>query len=272
VTTKAAGRPITGERVTTAAAGFNPTWQRHRAAYSLCERFLGSGRVLDLGCGVGHSIELLGDRESVGVDTNAQALSGQPRETHVADMRELPFADASFGSVLAVQSLEHVPDPERVLAEAARVLVPGGVAVFVTPNRLTFGRPDEIIDPYHYVEYDAASLAELCGSFFERVRVQGIFGSPAYERLVGSEHRRLDALLAKDPLRLRHLVPRRLRQLLYDRMLIRARSEPRAEAASIGIGDFDLRGAPLERALDLVAVCERPLSGRIKLRGGPSAG
>ena len=270
MTPKAAGRSITGERVTTAAAGFNPTWQRHRAAYSLCARFLGAGRVLDLGCGVGHSVELLGDRESVGVDTDAQALSGQPRETHVCDMRELPFADASFGSVLAVQSLEHVPDPERVMAEAARVLVPAGVAVFVTPNRLTFGRPDEIIDPYHYVEYDAASLAELCGSFFQRVRVEGIFGSPAYERLVASEHRRLDALLAKDPLRLRRLVPRRLRQLLYDHLLVRARSEPRTEAASIGIGDFDLRGAPLERALDLVAVCERPL--RVKLRGGPPAG
>ena len=40
----------------------------------------------------------------------------------------------------AVHSIEHVPDPERALAEVARVLEPGGVAVFVTPNRLTFAR------------------------------------------------------------------------------------------------------------------------------------
>ncbi len=32
-------------------------------------------------------------------------------------MRQLPFDDGSFASVLAVQSLEHVPDPERVLTE-----------------------------------------------------------------------------------------------------------------------------------------------------------
>ena len=37
-------------------------------------------------------------------------------------MRGLPFADASFASVLSVQSLEHVPDPERAVAEVARVL------------------------------------------------------------------------------------------------------------------------------------------------------
>ena len=36
---------------------------------------------------------------------------------------------------------------------------PGGAAVVVTPNRLTFARPDEIIDPYHYVEFDPGQLA-----------------------------------------------------------------------------------------------------------------
>ncbi len=63
--------------------------------------------------------------------------------------------------MLSVQSVEHVPDPERVVAEAARVLEPDGVAIFVTPNRLTLGRPDEIIDPYHYIEFDPEELRRL---------------------------------------------------------------------------------------------------------------
>ena len=106
---------ITGERVASPAGGFNPTWQRHVAAYALAEPELGPGRVLDLGCGVGHSFHLLAPRATVGVDLDAAALAGQDRETVVADMRALPFADARFGSVLSVQSLDHVPDPERVL-------------------------------------------------------------------------------------------------------------------------------------------------------------
>ncbi len=110
---------ITGERVASPEGGFNPTWQRHVAAYKLSEPHLNDGRTLDLGCGVGHSYHLLAPRETIGVDIDAGALEGQERETVVADMRDLPFADGAFASVLSVQSLEHVPDPERVLAEVA---------------------------------------------------------------------------------------------------------------------------------------------------------
>jgi SAM-dependent methyltransferase len=252
------GGPVTGERVTSAAGGFNPTWQRHRAAYALCAPFLGPGTVLDLGCGIGHSFDLLAPRRSIGVDLDANALAGQDRETHVADMRALPLGDRSVDSVLSVQSIEHVPDPERVLEETVRVLAPDGVAVFVTPNRLTFARPDEIIDPYHYVEYDAAQLSRLCGAWFAEVEVRGLLGSPRYLELVAGEHRRLDRLLALDPLRLRRAVPRGARQRLYNRMLRRARrhADPRAEA--ITVEDFSLSEGPRDDALDLVAVCRGP--------------
>ena len=80
--------PVTGgERVTTPAGGFNPTWQRHVAAYEASTPLLPEGRILDLGCGVGHSYHLLAPRETVGVDIDPEALAGQERETHVADMR-----------------------------------------------------------------------------------------------------------------------------------------------------------------------------------------
>jgi SAM-dependent methyltransferase len=250
---------VTGERVTTAAGGFNPTWQRHVAAYALCGRLLPEeGRVLDLGCGVGHSFELLAPRETVGADIDAGALAGQARQTVVADMRSLPFPDGEFASVLSVQSLEHVPDPERVVAEAARVVSGDGVAVFVTPNRLTFARADEIIDPYHYVEFDSSALREVCVRGFEEVEVRGIFGSDRYLALVAAERVKLDALLARDPLRLRRLVPRRARQLLYDWRLTRERRVPANGAAAIEPGDFRLESEPLEEALDLVAVCRKP--------------
>ena len=246
---------VTGERVSTAAGGFKPTWERHVAAYAAAADLLPPGRLLDLGCGVGHSYDLLAPRETVGLDADAGALAGQQRETVAADMRELPFADASFASVLSVQSIEHVPDPERVLREVRRVLEPGGTAVFVTPNRLTFGRPDEIIDPYHYVEYDEHQLRELCRTAFEDVEVRGLFGSERYLAVIAEERRKLDALLRKDPLRLRRLVPRRARQRLYDSRLARERAAATPAQEAIGVGDFELLAGPLDEALDLVAIC-----------------
>lgn len=250
---------ITGERVNTPEGGFNPTWQRHVAAYAICAGLIPErGEVLDLGCGVGHSYELLAPRVTVGVDISAEALAGQERETHAADMRALPLADGRFASVVSVQSIEHVPDPERVLAEVVRVLEPGGTAVFVTPNRLTFAAPEEIIDPYHYVEYDPDQLAALCRPHFATVEILGIAGSARYRALTDEEKVRLRRLLDRDPLRLRRLVPRRARQRLYDLMLTRARRDPDPRTQEITPGDFSLTREGIEESLDLIALCTAP--------------
>ena len=249
---------ITGERVASPAAGFNPTWQRHVAAYRLGEPHLNGGPVLDLGCGVGHSFHLLAPRETVGVDIDPGALIGQDRETVVADMRDLPFPEGSFPSVLSVQSLEHVPNPELVLAEVARVLTDDGVAVFITPNRLTLGRPDEIIDPYHYVEFDSDELRELCLQRFERVESRGIFGSERYMEIFDEERATLDKLLSRDPLRLRRLVPMKVKQKLYDLMLNRHRADDDPRDAAIDSHDFELRAEGLGVALDVCAICRGP--------------
>jgi SAM-dependent methyltransferase len=248
---------ITGERVSAPEGGFNPTFQRHVAAYRLSAPLLPEGRVLDVGCGTGHSFDELAPRETVGVDCEASALAGQKRETHVADMRQLPFPDASFASVISVHSIEHVPDPDRALAEIARVLVPGARAVLVTPNRLTFGIPDEIIAPYHYVEYSPAELRAECDPWFANVEVLGLFGSPRYMALVDAEQRELEHLLRLDPLRLRRFVPRRVRQRLFDARLRASRAVPAPGALDIAPEDFHLAPGPLDAALDLVAVCDR---------------
>lgn len=251
---------ISGERVSSAQGGFNPSFQRHRAEYRLCASMLGEGRVLDLGCGTGHSWTELTPRETVGVDVEPASLVGQGRETHRADMRSLPFSPATFASAVSIQSVEHVPDPERVLAEIVRVLAPGGRAIFVTPNRLTFGRPDEIIDPYHYVEYDSGQLARLCSPHFQDVEMLGLQASDRYRAIHDGERRDLDRLLAKDPLGLRRMAPRRLRQYLYDQRLRGDRVKPRPGALEIGIDDFWLESERLEQSIDLFAVCSGPLS------------
>ena len=247
---------MTGERAVTGEGGFNPSWQRHVAGYAYAAEVLPAGRVLDLGCGTGHSFHLLAPRETVGVDIDPEALAGQDRETVVADMRALPFEDDSFDSVIAAHSVEHVPDPERVLGEIRRVVGPDGVALLTTPNRLTFGRPDEIIDPYHHVEFDPGELRALCERHFDEVELRGVFGSERYMELHRAERVKLDALLRKDPLRLRRLIPRRVRQRLYDRRLSKERldrGDPRA--AEIEVADFPVRQENLQDSLDLVAVC-----------------
>lgn len=250
---------LTGERVVTPEGGFNPTWQRHVAAYALSEPEFGPARVLDLGCGIGHSYHLLEPRETIGVDIDPGALEGQGRETKVADMRNLPFADGEFESVLSVHSLEHVPDPENALAEVNRILQSDGTAVFVTPNRLTFGRADEIIDPFHYIEFDPAELRRLCEKAFRDVEIKGIFGSPAYMEIFEEERETLDRVLGFDPLRFRRAVPMKMKQRLYDTMLSRFRKDNDPRAATITPEDFFSGKENIDASLDVIAICREPI-------------
>lgn len=246
---------ITGERIVTPHGGFNASWQRHLACYALTAPFLGRGPVMDLGCGTGHAQKHLEPLRSVGVDFDFGALAGQGRPTVRADMRTLPFRAAGFGAVACIHAIEHVPDPERAVAEVARAVRPGGTVVFVTPNRLTFGKPDEVIDPYHYLEFDSDQLAALCAPFFPKVESYGVFASDRYLAFWEDEHRKLDAMLRVDPLRLRRFIPRRGRQILYDWALSKARRAGDSPASAFTIEDFDLRSQDLAGAQDVVAVC-----------------
>lgn len=246
---------VTGERIVTAEGGFNASWQRHSACYSFAARFLGDGRVLDIGCGTGHAHQFLGSRPVVGMDLDAGSLAALGCPGLVGDMRALPFAGGSFESVLCIHAVEHVSDPGPVLEESVRVLSPGGMAVFVTPNRLTFALPDEIVDPYHFVEYDPRELEAVCSPHFAGVEMFGLFGSDRYLEFFHYERRQLKALLRKDPLRLRRAVPRRVRQVLYDIALSRARLGETSPASQFDLSDFELRSQGLDEALDLMAVC-----------------
>lgn len=246
---------ITGERIVTSHGGFNASWQRHLACYALTAPFLGDGTVMDLGCGTGHARGHLEPHPSVGVDLDRGALVGQGRPTVRADMRALPFRRGGFGAVACIHAIEHVPDPERVVAEVSKAVQPGGTAVFVTPNRLTFGRPDEVVDPYHYLEFDPEQLATLCAPFFPKVESFGVFGSARYLAFWAAERRKLTTMLRADALRLRRFIPRRGRQILYDWALSRARRAGDSAATAFTIDDFELRSEGLAEAQDVVAVC-----------------
>ncbi len=116
----------------------------------------GAGPLLDLGCGSGSFLAAVGPsgRPLVGVDIalrwlivarkrlDEEGLASIPLVCGCAE--RLPFADRTFAGLVAGDVIEHVADQAATLAEAHRVLGPGGRAFFAAPNRFSLAREPHV--------------------------------------------------------------------------------------------------------------------------------
>lgn len=100
------------------------------------------GRLVDVGTGTGRMIELFGPRSSqaIGIDRSSDMLrlarvkletAGIPSSLRQGDMYALPLADQSADTIVIHQVLHYAHSPAAAIAEAARVLSPGGTLLVV---------------------------------------------------------------------------------------------------------------------------------------------
>lgn len=146
-------------------------------------------RVLDLGCRYGALTRAyLAGNEVVGVDVDREALAEAAAlgiATVWADLDEpLPFPDGSFDRVVMGEVLEHLRFPAQAVAEAGRVLRPGGAVIGSVPNsyrlksrlRFLLGRPPEFADdPTHVRLFRGEDVLALLAGF-ERPELRYVAG------------------------------------------------------------------------------------------------
>jgi SAM-dependent methyltransferase len=133
---------------------------------SLYERYLpefARGRLIDLGCG---KVPLYGAYRRLVSDVTCVdwALSPHPSEhlDHRLDLTApLPFAAAAFDTIILSDVLEHVPAPERLWGELARLLAPGGHALVNVP--FLYGIHEAPHDYGRYTEFALRRFAAQAG-------------------------------------------------------------------------------------------------------------
>jgi len=195
----------------------------HAAGYRTVIERLGTGRVLDVGCGQGfESARLLGDRREVcGVDYSAEAVAFARRRFARAGLvvsqmeaLALALADRSFDWACSSHLIEHFTAPEGHVAELARVLVENGTAFFLTPNA-----PADFENPFHVHLFEPDQLAALLRRHFDEVTVQGLDAVPRVKADFTARRAKAERLLRLDVLDLRHRIPRSWYIAAYTRLL-----------------------------------------------------
>lgn len=148
--------------------------------YSLLERRIDCGNVLDVGCGQGNMLKRLITKECklIGIDisktaltTTAQQCGGQVN-LNKASAEYIPLKGGSLDFVICTEVLEHTKRPKRVIIECHRVLKEDSVAFFVVPNgKGIFG---DI--PQHIHKFSLKKLTKLLCTYGFKVHNSGGFG------------------------------------------------------------------------------------------------
>jgi 2-polyprenyl-3-methyl-5-hydroxy-6-metoxy-1,4-benzoquinol methylase len=250
--------PRTGERLVSEHYGSTPQDHLirlfHEVTWAWAAERLAGARVLDFGCGSGEGTAAMARSAAsiLGVDVAPDAIAHARERNGGANIAyetidgAVPAPDDSFDAVCSFQVLEHVEDPDAYLAEARRLLRPGGQLLLATPDRRTrllrWQRP---WNRWHVREWDPAGLARLLARHFAEVEVLTMTGRPEVLDLELRRTRRLRWLTL--PLTL-PVVPRRLRFRGLDLLfrLKAGRSGAGAPPPAQGYG-FDESALTIER-------------------------
>jgi SAM-dependent methyltransferase len=158
-----------------------------------------SGPVVDIGCGRGELLEVLGEEkfQAIGVDSNAIQLDAARRRGAVivhADAFEYlrGLEDESVLAVTGIHIVEHIPFPALVclMQQVVRVLKKGGVALFETPNprNLIVGATTFHLDPTHIRQLPPEVMKVLFETVgFEEIEIRPLHPSDTLDYMVKNQ-------------------------------------------------------------------------------------
>ena len=170
---------FTGERVIPGEVDPD-LWNEHVARYAFAGRVAPGRRVLDAGCGSGYGAAELAREASqvLGIDIAQEAVE-YAREHYTADnlrferasCLEVPAAEAAFDLVVAFEIIEHLSDWRAFLLEVKRVMVPGGLFLVSTPNKVYYAeaRAELGPNPFHAHEFEYEEFRQELLAVFPKV-------------------------------------------------------------------------------------------------------
>lgn len=163
-----------GERMLPELAAPNTYWA-HIYRYRFASRFVATRDVLDIACGEGYgSYSLIQAKAAsvigvdISVDTCAHARDKYGIDARVGSAESIPLPSNSVDVVISFETVEHVTNPCKFVAECGRVLRKRGMLIISTPNRVVYS-PSGKHNDFHCNEMVFPEFRELLSTQFRRV-------------------------------------------------------------------------------------------------------
>jgi len=212
-------------------------YHRYRFASSFCDN---NNDVLEVACGAGMGLSYLAKKANkvVGCDIDEKILK-YPRDTYKnrdgieikqADAQNLPFEDNSFDLVLLYEAIYYLPEPEKFINEAKRVLRDNGILIICTVNKQWSGFNPS---PYTFKYFNASELYDLTGNGFVKTELYSAYPvskDSALEGIVSLVKRVAVAL---------HLIPKTMKAKEFLKRIFMGKLSPIPREIEDGIAKYD---------------------------------
>ena len=146
---------------------------KHYSLIKTFEKFRSNNRILDIGCFNGIFLKGAKDLnwEVYGTEVSSDVIKHAVQNTDGGDIRygeleEINYPDNYFDVIVLLDVIEHLPDPYKTVKEINRILRPGGLLYFDTPNfnsleRYIVGKKLHTIFPWHFYYFTPSSVKNL---------------------------------------------------------------------------------------------------------------
>lgn len=167
--------------------GFMPPWVKaeHLARFLFAKELVNGKITVDCACGSGVGSKIFGltAKQVLAFDISSEDIEKAKVEAisnvtfNVADATALPLASGAAEAYVSLETIEHLANDNKFLAEVRRVLQSGGVFVCSTPNRQVTNPGKSLSDKpankFHIREYNQIEFVELLQKYFNSVELFG---------------------------------------------------------------------------------------------------
>lgn len=253
---------ISAERADLSNSFISPFYYQQLKAYKFCLKFCKNKKVLEIGSGGGHGSFLISkvaqkvvaiDKENLAISSGEEKFKRKNLKFISSSIEEFETS-GNFDCIVSLQVIEHIPQQSvgPFFKKIKKIISAGGFLILSTPYSKNSSYNE---NPYHFKEYTFTELKKMLSEFFPDIKIYSLIGDSKVKLFETERKQKVTSLLNKDYLKIRNILPRRVKQIMFDLLSYKKRFALDKEYSKITTKNYKIVEEENMEAIDIIAVC-----------------